>query len=218
VVVAIAWLVLSAGDRPEALPAPEVANVPMRPLPELDPDAGEREQEERRASPEGLPREEIPRTRLPPGHKPASGPSIARVKIPSIGVDAPMIRLGLNRDRTLQVPASASKTGWWSRGAFPGKRGPAVIAGHVDSVAGPSVFYRLRQLSRGDRVYVIDRDGSREVFTVTHSEQHPKNSFPTNRVYNDTPEPTLRLITCDGRFNRSTGRYPDNLIVFGSRA
>lgn len=218
---AAGWLALSADEKPVAPPSREVAEIPLH-LPEraLRPTSRSDRSRSDRGGPPGRPSpsDDIPRTRLPPGHEPASGPSIARVKIPSIGVNAPMIRLGLNRDETLQVPASASETGWWSGGSFPGRRGTAVIAGHVDSLTGPSVFYRLRELSRGDRVFVMSREGSRARFVVTHSERQPKSRFPTNRVYEKTRKPTLRLITCGGPFDSSVGRYRNNLIVFGRRA
>ena len=120
-----------------------------------------------------------------------------RVEIPSIGVRAPVIRLGLNPDRSLEVPTDFGDTGWWSGGARPGERGPAVIVGHVDSKTGPAIFYRLRELRRGDKIVVVGRDGSRVRFTVEGSEQYPKDDFPTARVYgahgrSDAPPHHLR--------------------------
>ena len=137
-----------------------------------------------------------------------------RIEIPAIGVRAPVIRLGLNPDKTLEVPTDFGDTGWWSGGSRPGERGPAVIAGHVDSHTGPAVFYKIRDLRRGDAIVVVGRDGSRTRFTVERSEHHPKSDFPTARVYSQTPRPTLRLITCSGEFDRSTGHYLDNTVVF----
>jgi Sortase domain len=137
-----------------------------------------------------------------------------RVEIPSIGVSAPIIRLGLNSDRTLEVPEDYGDAGWWSGGPRPGEAGPAVIVGHVDSYTGPAVFYRLRELGPGDEVAVVRRDGSRVRFTVQGSEQYPKDEFPTARVYGRTDGPTLRLVTCGGAFDSSTGHYVDNAIVY----
>ena len=139
---------------------------------------------------------------------------MARVEIPSIGVDARMIRLGLNPDETLEVPANASETGWWSGGPFPGERGAAVVTGHVDSRAGPAVFFRLREVERGDRVHVTRPGGRTVSFVVVGNETVPKADFPTRAVYGPTDEPTLRLVTCTGDFDEARGRYPDNLIVF----
>jgi sortase (surface protein transpeptidase) len=137
-----------------------------------------------------------------------------RIEVPSIAVRAPIIKLGLNPDRTLEVPTDYGDTGWWSGGSRPGENGPAVIVGHVDSKTGPAVFYRLGELRPGAKVVVVRRDGSRVSFTVQGSERFPKDEFPTARVYGRTDGPTLRLITCGGDFDSSTGHYEDNTIVY----
>jgi sortase (surface protein transpeptidase) len=137
-----------------------------------------------------------------------------RVEVPSIGVDAPVIKLGLNPDRSLEVPTDYGDTGWWTGGPRPGEPGPAVIVGHVDSKSGPAVFYRLNELQRGDEIVVVGHDGSRVKFTVEGSERYPKDEFPTARVYGHTDRPTLRLITCGGDFDSSTGHYVDNTVVY----
>jgi sortase (surface protein transpeptidase) len=137
-----------------------------------------------------------------------------RIEIPAIGVRAPVIPLGLNPDRTLEVPTDFGETGWWTGGPRPGERGPAVVAGHVDSKTGPAVFFRLGDLRSGDEIVVVRRDGSRTRFRVQRSERYPKGDFPTAKVYGSTPGPTLRLITCGGDFDRSTGHYLDNTVVY----
>jgi hypothetical protein len=137
-----------------------------------------------------------------------------RIEIPSIGVDAAMIPLGLNRDRTLEVPTDFAQAGWWTGGARPGQAGPAIIAGHVDSKTGPAVFFRLGDLRRGATIIVDRRDGTGARFRVLGSERYSKSQFPTARVYGSTPGPTLRLITCSGTFDRSTGHYVDNTVVY----
>jgi hypothetical protein len=143
-------------------------------------------------------------------------PSPVRVVIPEIGVNAPVVRLGLNTDGTLQVPTNFSDAGWWSGGPFPGDVGPAVVVGHVSSRAGPGVFYRLRDLAMGDRVLIERRDHSLAVFRVTGRIEVPKTDFPTQRVYGAVRGAKLRLITCGGAFNYETGHFFDNIIVFAS--
>ena len=140
-----------------------------------------------------------------------------RIEIPAIGVRARVVRLGLNADRTLEVPTRFGEAGWWAGGARPGERGPAVIAGHVDSRTGPAVFYRLSKLRRGDRIAVVRRDGSRVRFVVRRSQRYPKHRFPTARVYGPTRGATLRVITCSGAFDRSSGHYLDNTVVYARR-
>jgi len=144
----------------------------------------------------------------------AQMPNPRRIVIPAIGVDAPVISLGLNSDRTLEVPEDFSDTGWFRDGPEPGERGGAVIVGHVDSKSGPAVFYRLRALERGDLIKVVLEDRSTVRFAVHSTMAVPKNDFPTDLVYTESGRPALRLITCDGEFDESTGHYLDNYIVF----
>ena len=141
-------------------------------------------------------------------------PRPVRILIPAIRVSAPVIPLGLNADRTMQVPTSFSDAGWFRPGPEPGEVGAAVIAGHVDSKSGPGVFYRLRALRRGDRIKVVLADGRALRFVVTSTRDVSKQRFPTHLVFRQTQRRTLRLITCGGLFNTSTGHYVDNHIVF----
>jgi hypothetical protein len=136
-----------------------------------------------------------------------------RIEIPAIGVAAAVIRLGLNRDGSMQVPADFGVTGWFTGGPAPGETGPAVIAGHIDSRTGPAVFYRLRELRAGDRIDVAHADGSSVHFAVDSVVQYPKQAFPTEAVFGPAPEPLLRLITCGGTFDRSRRSYRDNVVV-----
>jgi sortase (surface protein transpeptidase) len=137
-----------------------------------------------------------------------------RVQIPSIGVDSGLEDLGLGAQGELDPPKEWQSAGWYEDGVVPGAVGPAVIAGHVDSGSGPAVFVDLAKLVPGDEVQVTLSTGAVETFRVTGSERTPKATFPTSDVYGTTPTPSLRLITCDGTFDRSTGHYVDNLIVF----
>jgi sortase (surface protein transpeptidase) len=137
-----------------------------------------------------------------------------RVRVPAIGVDAAVGALDVDAQGVLPPPATNHETGWWRAGPEPGEAGPAVIVGHVDSRQGPAVFFRLRQLVAGDRILVDRADGTTAEFVVERSERFGKDSFPTEAVYGATPNPQLRLITCGGRFDRSTRHYVDNVVVF----
>jgi sortase (surface protein transpeptidase) len=141
-------------------------------------------------------------------------PDPVRIVIPAMGVSAQIVPLGLKADRTLQVPDSFSEAGWFRGGPEPGEPGPAVIVGHVDSVDRPGVFYRLRALRSGDVVKVTLKNGWKVRYLVRSHLATPKNDFPTKLVYGHTERPTLRLITCDGQFDTSTGHFVDNYIVF----
>jgi hypothetical protein len=89
-----------------------------------------------------------------------------------------------------------------------------VLVGHVDSRTGPAVFHRLGQLHPGDEILVGQPDGTTTRFLVGRLERHPKTALPTKRIWSTTNRPVLRLITCAGSFDRATGHYRDNLILY----
>ncbi len=142
---------------------------------------------------------------------PAAPPVLLTVA--AIGVRTTLQPLGLLPDGSLQSPTEWQQAGWYADGVRPGDRGPAVIAGHVDSVSGPAVFYRLRDLRPGADVVVQEQDGRVLHFTVDRTDEYPKAQFPTQAVYGPTGDAELRLITCTGDFDRRAHSYVDNLVV-----
>jgi sortase (surface protein transpeptidase) len=139
------------------------------------------------------------------------------ITIPAAGVDARVVPVGLAADGGMEVPA-VDLAGWYRLGPRPGEQGPAVIVGHVDSREGPAVFHRLGQLHQGDRIVVGRERGAAVAFAVERIERVAKESLPVGRVWNRTSQPVLRLITCGGSFDRTTGHYRDNLIVYAKLA
>ena len=165
-------------------------------------------------APGGGPRPEEPA----PTGRAAGTPGASRpvsIQIPAIGVDARVVPVGLGTGRTMEVPA-VDLAGWYEPGPRPGEAGPAVLVGHVDSRRGPAVFYRLGQLHRGDRIVVGQAKGPARSFVVERVERRPKQALPVGRIWNDTRRPVLRLITCGGKFDRATGHYRDNVIVYAN--
>ncbi|RUR03193.1 class F sortase [Labedella endophytica] len=146
----------------------------------------------------------------------SQGITPTRVTIPSIGVDSDLETLGLESDGRIQPPVAWEKAGWYSKGVVPGDVGPAVIAGHVDSPYGPAVFLDLVSLAEGDEIDVTLSDGTVDTYRVDGSLSASKADFPTSEVYKSTPTPQLRVITCGGDYDASTGHYVDNLVVFAT--
>lgn len=148
---------------------------------------------------------------------PPSAP--VRVDIPAIGVSSDLLQLGLNPDRTVQVPplAKDSQAGWYRLSPTPGELGPAVILGHVDSAEyGPGVFFRLGALRPGNLVTVTRTDSTVATFRVDRIVSYPKDRFPTLEVYGNTSDAQLRLITCGGAFDSRARSYLNNIVVYAT--
>lgn len=137
-----------------------------------------------------------------------------RVRIPDIGVSSALLRLGRASDGSVEVPGDYGTAGWFDEGPRPGQPGPAVILGHVDSKAGPAVFYDVARLAPGAQVLVDRADGSTIAFRVRATVHVPKTAFPTDLVYAPSLEPSLRLVTCGGAFDHARRSYLDNVIVY----
>jgi len=149
-----------------------------------------------------------------PDVPPLSASAPVRVTIPVLGVTSSVIDLGLAGDGSMELPPGAYPVGWYDRSPTPGQIGPAVIVGHVDWGDDHGAFYGLRAMRPGDLIMVDRADGTTATFRVGRVERHAKDDFPTGEVYGDVGWSALRLITCGGRFDKKTGDYEDNIIVF----
>ncbi|MEU6096167.1 class F sortase [Streptomyces sp. NPDC047079] len=156
---------------------------------------------------------------------PASGKAVralarsipVRLLVPAIGVDTPVLRLGLAPDGGVQVPpvTAHDRAGWYRHSPTPGQIGPSVILGHVTVGAyGDGVFRHLARLRRGDRIEARLENGTAAVFTAAAVRTVAKADFPADDVYGNVDRPELRLITCGGP--RTGDGYLDNVIVFAA--
>lgn len=195
---------LLPGEAPPAPPSPQALQMSEAGSPPWAPETG-------RPSPGRTPEAGLPR----------AAPVLARseprrLDVPRIGVHVPLSRLGLNADGTVQVPPvdRPEQAGWYAHGYTPGERGASVILGHVDGGGREGVFHELGRMRRGDAISVTRADGSVATFVVRSVEQVPKNRFPSQRVYGPLDHAGLRLVTCGGGFDRRTGHYTSNVIVY----
>ncbi|MGS2616816.1 class F sortase [Micromonospora sp. LZ34] len=159
--------------------------------------------------------------------RPSPSPTVAgmprsqptRIRIPRIGVDAPTVPLGLDRNQQIAVPAvnQPNTTGWYKLGPSPGEVGTAVVVGHVDSRAtGRAVFFRLGALKPGDTIEVPRKDGKKARFIVDGVARYPKKKLPLSLVYGHTGKAQLRVITCGGDYDKAAKSYKDNIVVFAT--
>ncbi|MEV4232798.1 class F sortase, partial [Streptomyces bobili] len=139
----------------------------------------------------------------------------ARLEIPYLDLDAPVMDLRLDSRRRLPAPPEddPNLVGWYAAGPSPGGPGTAVAVGHLDTDTGPAVFSGLSELGRGRRIEIRRADRRTAVYTVDRIKNYEKSHFPDREVYGDRGRPELRLITCGGTFDRRSG-YSGNLVVF----
>jgi sortase (surface protein transpeptidase) len=114
---------------------------------------------------------------------------------------------------SISIPAIGVQSNLLTLGRTAGGRRPCRLRRSWSAI-----FYRLGALKRGDSVHIRRSDGRVATFTVNDVRRYSKQAFPTALVYGNTNRAALRLITCGGPFDASTGSYEDNVIVWASLA
>lgn len=143
----------------------------------------------------------------------------ARLRIPSIGVDAAIQAVGKTATGEMGIPANGHDVAWYAPGARWGTAGNVAIAGHLDNRDGsPAVFWRLGDLSAGDEAYVDDPSGRTFRYVVDTKLAFLVDEAPLARLFGATDERNLNLITCHGRWSRAQHRYNQRLAVIARLA
>jgi sortase (surface protein transpeptidase) len=158
-------------------------------------------------------------TSLAAGQQSDAGPvSGYTLTIPKLHESSPLVGLGLNPDKSIQVPplSDPMQAGVYTKGPMPGQGGPAVVLAHINADGKPGFGADFHTLTAGDRIDVATPTGPVS-FAVTRTTTVPKAEFPTAAVYSDTPGPELRLITCGGTLDRSAHNYLGQTIVYATK-
>ncbi|MFI5723597.1 class F sortase [Streptomyces cyaneofuscatus] len=154
---------------------------------------------------------------LPPAHEPVEGAAPRSVEVPSVGIDAPVVRRGLDRDGAIDPPPYdlPQTAGWYGKGTEPGAEGAALLVGHVDTETKPAVFYGLSAVRPGEKVKVVREDGSVAEFTVDDVQVVTRERFDAEKAYGPRVDgrAELRLITCGGKYDQKSRSYTANVVV-----
>lgn len=145
--------------------------------------------------------------------RPVEKPHPTRVRIDALGIDAPVVALGVAASGEMDVPTDAGTVAWYEYGPSPGQRGSAVLAAHVDYNGARGVFFDLDALETGATVTVEFADARPRTFTVVDGDSTPKEALPIDRLFRRDGRPTLTLITCGGDFDAATRSYRSNVVV-----
>ncbi|MFI7238384.1 class F sortase [Streptomyces cyaneofuscatus] len=154
---------------------------------------------------------------LPPAHEPVEGAAPRSVEVPSVGIDAPVVRRGLDKDGAIDPPPYdlPQTAGWYGKGTEPGAEGAALLVGHVDTETKPAVFYGLSAVRPGEKVKVTREDGSVAEFTVDGVQVVTRERFDAEKAYGPRVDgrAELRLITCGGTYDQKSRSYTANVVV-----
>jgi sortase (surface protein transpeptidase) len=160
------------------------------------------------------------------------------LEIPSLGVLAPVVGVGITQQNVMDAPMGPAKDpvwqeAFWYRGsAVPGAPSTALIAGHISAFGRLDVFGHIDRLRPGDLIVVHDtRNGLEVRFAVTDSKTYSlvqttdpavlTQIYGVGPVAGTGPQPSadglahLTLITCAGSFRNGT--HDHRLVVYATR-
>jgi sortase (surface protein transpeptidase) len=137
-----------------------------------------------------------------------------KLRIPSLGINANVEKVGLDNEGRMAVPQNIWNVAWFKLGPQPGERGNVAIAGHVDGPNSPAVFWDLKKIELGSRIYVQDAKGSQKIFEVLEKTVYTVETAPLDRIFGKSAYPNLNLITCAGTFIPERGDYDKRLVVY----
>ncbi len=135
------------------------------------------------------------------------------IEIPAINVKSKVEHVGTLDDGRMDVPKDADNVGWYKPGTMPGAQGNSVIAGHVDDLTSPAVFYHLHKLKSGDEIIVEGESGEKLTFKVVQSDVYPRQEAPIENIFGFSYRSMLNLITCTGEYDPNTTEREERLVV-----
>ncbi len=133
-----------------------------------------------------------------------------RVIIPSIGLNSPILEMGLNKKGELDVPNGRTENvGWYKNGAAPGAEGSAVFDAHVFAA-----FKNLKYLTPGAGIYVVTTTGEMLHFITATTSTYKLRDLAPETLFGTNGNKNLNLITCAGNLTPDHSTYDHRLVVF----
>lgn len=147
----------------------------------------------------------------PPAVEPRNRP--VALAIDELELLAPVRPVGLEDDGQLEVP-DETEVGWYQYGAAPGRAGSTVLAAHVSWNRTTGPFHDLGDLEPGASVLVVLDDETTRTYQVIERTIYDKDELPRDRIWRNSGDESLVLITCGGDYNPDIRRYRQNIVVY----
>ncbi len=166
----------------------------------------------------GCPQMENPGGKLAWNPRPDAGPvpTDGTVVLPTLGVRAPVVRVGVGSDGNMVVPTNARDVAWFDQGPLPGRTNNIVLAGHIDYNGVWGSFGNIENLKPGDTV-ALTFGNKVWAFQVDWSCLFDFNSPApvVDLIMGYTDNPSITLISCGGVFNSAAGTHDKRVAVRG---
>ena len=215
-IAAVAVLItLLVTDRPAPAPPLTVERVQAAP-PQEKPKVAETQVLAQSVT-SGVPSNECPQMTNPGGRlqwaptaQQGPSPTGGHVKLPTLGVLAPIVKVGIDGANKMVVPHNAIDVAWLDRGGIHGYTNNVVLAGHISYSRVPGSFMRIGSLRPGDEVK-MDMNGEHYTYRVQFVCLFGRDTDRASQIMGYTEKPSLTLISCGGGWDSGarthTGRY-----------
>jgi hypothetical protein len=137
-----------------------------------------------------------------------------RLVVPKMAVNAPVEDVNMRDPKDAHAPFKWGDVAWHFTGPRPGEAGHAAIFGHLDSYCCPAVFYHLRYLVPGDKIWVMYPNKQPVIFKVIWLHDYLNTQVPLKWMFAVKGQRALILATCSGDFHRDGTGYDHKLVVF----
>ncbi len=141
--------------------------------------------------------------------------------LPSAGIRAAVVQVGLTADGAMGSPDNPFVVGWFNRSAVPGEQGNALLGGHRDyqdrdGNIDIGVCWELDETRVGDQLIMFERSRDRYfVYDIVDKVTIRPDSEEAVKYLSQTRESVVTLITCSGDFDADTHSYAERIVVVG---
>ncbi|KKW35556.1 MAG: Peptidase C60 sortase A and B [Candidatus Adlerbacteria bacterium GW2011_GWA1_54_10] len=155
----------------------------------------------------------------PPAATAAGAIVPARLRVPSLGIDAGVEQVGKRGDGAMGIPQDYDDVSWYMFGGKPGGQGNAVFAGHINNSRTRSgVFANLSRIGIGDYIMITDAEGKTLIYVVREIQVVPADNAPAEEVFKTSGPSQVVLITCEGDWMPEERTFDKRLIVIARPA